>query len=186
VIFLYALISLASDFLLSSALRSYGSVIISSFAICEYIVFSTLFYFCISNKNFKKFILFISFIDLAIELVLVFTHVVNFDFWVALITATLILVYSIFFFYEQLNSSEIIIIYKSYKFWIVIGCIIYLSGTLFLFLYTSDLKDKQTNGLWAINIVFEIVKNACFSIALVIAAKNKQNVLVAQYNDTNM
>jgi hypothetical protein len=81
---------------------------------------------------------------------------------------------------------ETLMIYQSYTFWIATGCIIYLAGTLFLFLYTSDIKDKQTNSLWVIDIVFEIIKNIFFSIAFIIGKNSKQNIAPAGYDDTNM
>lgn len=173
VIFLYVLTSLISIFLLG-AFKNHSSLIISIFAMVEFSFFSAFFYLVIISKKIKALIIMISGLALCAEIVLLYFDKENFDFWVALITAVLIVAYSISYFYEQLNSPETLIIYQSYTFWIVVGCIIYLSGTLFLFLYTSDLKNKQSSSLWAINISFEIVKNVFFSIAFIIARKIKQ------------
>jgi hypothetical protein len=185
VIFLYVLISLISDFLLG-VFKSNASLIISAFAICEYAFFSAFFFLCIQNKKFKTLIVVISALNLSIALFLFYSQKINFDFWAALVTAILIVIYSIFFFYEQVNSPQALIIYQSYIFWIVVGCIIYLSGTLFLFLYTSDVKDRQNSSLWIINVAFEIVKNVCFSIAFIIARNDNRNIATQNFNDTNI
>jgi hypothetical protein len=185
VIFFYVLVSFFSIFLLG-AFQKNGSLIISISAVIEYAFFSTFFYICIQNKKFKKLIILISALTLSFEFFLFLTSKSNLDFWITIITAVVIVFYSIFFFYEQVNSPETLFIYQSYNFWIVVGCIIYLSGTLFLFLYTADLPDKQRSSLWSINIVFELVKNVFFSIAFIVARNNKQNMIDAESYDTNM
>ena len=184
-IFLYVLISLISDFLLG-VFKSHASSIISAFAICEYAFFSAFFYLVIQNKKFKALIVVVSALNLCLALFLFYSQKVNFDFWAALITAILIVIYSIFFFYEQVDSPQALIIYQSYIFWIVVGCIIYLSGTLFLFLYTSDVKDRQNSSLWIINVAFEIVKNVCFSIAFIIARNDNRNLATQDLDDPTM
>jgi hypothetical protein len=185
VVFFYVLISLLSN-ILFSALQNHASLILSLSAIIEYAFFSAFFYFCIRDLRFRKLILFIFLITLSTELFLLYQQKANFDFWVTLTTAILILVYCIFFFYEEISLPRTLIIYQSYNFWIATGCIIYLAGTLFLFLYTSDLKDKQKSSLWFIDIVFEIVKNIFFSIAFLIGKHGKQNIAIRQFDDTNM
>ena len=185
VIFLYVLTSLIFNFLLG-AFQSKASSIIGIFAIIEYSFFSTFFYLCIRNEKFKKLILIVFAISLGVELLLFYSPKVNIGFWTPLIVAILIVIYSVFFFYEEVNSPKTLFIYQSYNFWIVVGCIIYVSGTLFLFLYTSDIQDKQKNSLWSINIVFEIVKNIFFSIAFIVARNNKQNTIEQDSYDTNM
>ncbi len=186
VFFFYVVLSFAS-IIISGIFKSHQSIIISVFAICEFAFFSALLYLCIKNKKVKKIIFIVAILNLLIEIVLFYSLKSNFDFWAALLNAILIVIYSIYFFYEQINSQEAQVIYKSHQFWLVAGCIIYLSGTLFLFLYTAELKDKETSSLWIINIAFEIVKNISFSIAFILARNSSKQNLAMQYsNDTNM
>lgn len=184
VIFLYALSSLISIFFLG-AFKNYASLIISIFAMIEYVFFATFFYLCIRNNKFKTFIIIISILNLSLDVFLFYSPKANFDFWDTLITTILIVIYCIFFFYEQLNSPQYLFIYQSYTFWVVVGCLIYLSGTLFLFLYTSDIKNKERSPLWNINIVFEIVKNLFFSIAFIVAKKNNNKAATQNFDNTN-
>jgi hypothetical protein len=185
VIFLYVLVSTISNGILGR-LKNYAALIISIFAIFEFIIFSMYFYLSIQNKKAKKIILTISTLNVVLEFFLFYFYRQHFDFWVALMNTVIVVFYAILFFYEQINEPQPMILYQSYKFWIAVGCIIYLSGTLFLFLYTSDLKDKQTSSLWFINIAFEVVKNVCFSIAFIIAGKKKQNTLASELGNTNI
>jgi len=188
VVFLYAVTSLASVFLLGAFQNDANdtALIFSISAMAEYVFFAILLYLCIRNKKFKNLIIVASVLALGIDLFLFRSPKSNSIFWPTLITAVLIVLYSIFFFYEQVNSPQSLLIYQSYQFWIVVGCIIYLSGTLFLFLITSDIQDKQKNSLWIINVLFEIVKNVFFSIALIVASNNKQNIISPDFDDTNI
>ncbi len=185
VIFYYVVLSLISVLILG-AFKNYANQMISIFAICECIFFSTLLYLCIKSRTFKMIVLITSIVTLITEAILFSVLKSNFDFWVALLNAIPIVIYSIFYFYEQINSLQASAIYESYKFWLVTGCIIYLSGTLFLFLYTSDLKDKAKSSWWEINIAFEIIKNICFSVAFAIARKNKEIEMSEDFGNTNM
>jgi hypothetical protein len=184
VIFLYALFSLISDYLMG-AFKTQSESIISVFALCEFAFFSVLLYLCIKNKTFRKIIIAISAANLCFEFYLLYTNKPNFVFWVALTTAVLIVIYSIFFFYEEINSTENLLIYQSYRFWMILGCIIYLSGTLFLFLLTADNKDKQHSPFYIINILFEIIKNVFFSISFIVARNNRQSEFSEGFDDTN-
>jgi len=185
VVFFYVLVSLLIN-ILFSFFQNHAPLILSLSAIIEYAFFSAFFYYCIRSHSFRRVALVISLITMGIEFYLLYLHKPNFDFWVTLTTAILILVYCIYFFYEEINKPRTLIIYQSYNFWVATGCIIYLAGTLFLFLYTSDLKDKQRSSLWFIDIVFEIVKNVFFSIAFIIGKKGEQNLAIGPFDDTNM
>ena len=186
VVFFYVLASCAS-IILMGAFKNYQIKIISVFEIIEFALFSGFYFFFIQSVKFKRFIVVVSSLNLILDLILFFSLRLNFDFWATLTTAIIIVIYSIFFFSEQVNSPVVLAIYQSYAFWIVVGCIVYIMGTFLLFLYTSDLKDKDNSPLWIINIAFEIIKNICFSIAFLVAGNNnKHNILAQNFNDTNM
>jgi hypothetical protein len=179
------LVSLITNILLV-VFQTHASLVISISAIIEYAFFSIFFYFCIRKKSFKKIIIIISVLTLITELFFLYQQKPKFDFGVTLTTTILIVIYCIFFFYEEMNSPQTLLIYQSYDFWIAAGCIIYLAGTLFLFLYTSDIKDKQKNSLWVIDVVFEIIKNISFSVAFIIGKNSKKITAPADFDDTNM
>jgi len=186
VIFFYLLILFFSNFLIG-AFHNRASLIVSVSAMIEYASFSIFFLLSIQNKTLKNSIFVASIIFLSFELFLLYFNNVNFDFWAALFSTILIVIFSIFFFYEQINSVNTnLIIYNSYQFWIVVGCIIYLTGTLFFFLYTSNMKDRSLSPIWGINFVFEIIKNICFSIAFIVAKNNIRKIATQNLEDTNV
>ena len=186
VVFFYVLASGVSIILMGT-FKNYQLQIISIFEIIEFALFSTFYFFFIQSVKFKRFIVIVSSVNLILDLVLFFSQRLHFDFWATLSTAVIIVVYSIAFFTEQVNSPVILAIYQSYDFWIVVGCIVYIMGTFLLFLYTSDLKDKDNSPLWVINITFEIIKNICFSIGFLVAGNNnKHNILARNFDDTNL
>ena len=157
------------------------------FAFFEFVLFSILFFLVIKNKRTRDIILSISAFNLLFLIFIVLFFKSKFDFCSTLSNTLIIFVYSIIFFYSEINSPRTLIIYQSSQFWIVLGCVIFYSGTLFVFLYTSDMKDKMLNSLWnSINLTFEIAKNICFSIAFIVARKNTQNILASDFDDTNM
>ena len=185
VVFFYVLLSLVFNIVLPS-FKSNASLIFNISEIIEFLFFSAFFYFAIRNIRIKQLIIIISSITFLTELSLLFLQKSKFDFWVTLITTILILIYCIVFFYEEMNSPQTLLIYQSYNFWIATGSIIYLAGTLFLFLYTADIKDKQNNSLWNIDIVFEIIKNISFSIAIIIGRNGKKNIASSDFDNTNL
>jgi hypothetical protein len=84
------------------------------------------------------------------------------------VEAILIIVYCIFFLYEQIKNPNSFYIYRSKKFWITIGLLLYFSSTLFLFIYAANLTKQEYLAYWAINDIFNILKNILFSISFLI------------------
>lgn len=96
---------------------------------------------------------------------------------VAIIAITVI-VYSIFYFYEQLTKPTIgnqLFLYNTPSFWIVIAFLIYFSGTFFLYIYSQN-KDLSTDNDFKtqyaiINSIFILLENILLGIAMLV--KNK-------------
>ncbi len=171
-IFFYALWSFLANFLLSFA-REQAPMVLSFSAIIEFVFFSIVFFLIVRSKIVKRLIVIFCVAGVIAEVILLFMRISNFDFWAALTTCVLCLTYSIVFFYEQVNAPEALMIYQTYRFWIVLGCIVYLSGTLFVFMITSGLKDKEHSAYWNLDIVFEIVKYVFFAIGFLVAQSNR-------------
>jgi len=88
-----------------------------------------------------------------------------FDSLTATVEAVFIILFSILFFYEQLNNPEITFVYDTKDFWIVVAFLIYLSGTLFLYISTDILSTRQRNDVWNINQFANIIKNLLLGLA---------------------
>jgi len=186
VVFFYIL-SFFLSFFVINIFKNHLAAISTIFNLFQFCIFSILFITCIPNRKSKIFITALSTLNLLFLLIIHFQLKSKFEFVSILTDSLLIFIYTLMFFYNEMNSSNNYIIYTSHKFWIVLACVIFYAGTLFVFLYTSDMKDKMYSALWnVVNLIFEIVKNTCFSIAFLLARKPKQNILAAEYDDTNM
>jgi hypothetical protein len=83
-----------------------------------------------------------------------------------------ILMVSFYFLYEQMNDSTIFFIYNKYSFWIVLGMVIYLAGTFFIFIFANQLSLKELHKYWFITNIFSILKWMFFSIAIIIFSRS--------------
>jgi len=74
----------------------------------------------------------------------------------------------VLYFYEQISKPDTLFIYLLKSFWIILGIIIYVTGTLFVFIYIDSLPAAEQNKYWVINLIFNTTKNFLFAIALII------------------
>src|SRR6185369_13387966 len=87
----------------------------------------------------------------------------------------LILVFTFYFFYEQLKES-VTPIYDQFFFWIAIGIIIYLCGSFFMYILGNDIPRKQLEEYWFITFIFETVKNLFFVASGLVFLKQSKSL----------
>ncbi len=182
VILFYCIFSFSNDsiILYRDSNKQSVSLNLYIFTILEYLCFSFILFRFIRSSIFRWIIIFLSigFIVFCMYYML-FNPLKSFDSYQASIESILIIAYSIFYLYEEINKPQVSVIYASYKFWLVIG-MMYLAGTLFLFIYASDLSDTEREEYWIINVLANVVKNLFFSIAFLINAKGTVNEISIQ------
>ena len=140
--------------------------LLSVFTLVEYSVFSYVLYSVITNRMFRAIILIASAIFFVFSIYYFLTLGNNtFDSLPASIEAILIVVYSIFYLFDQMNKPQVIFIYQEPHFWFVVAFIIYFSGTLFLFIQASNLTKEVRDNFWKINLFSLMIKNILFAIA---------------------
>jgi uncharacterized Tic20 family protein len=91
------------------------------------------------------------------------------------IEAILILIFSFYYLYEQMKDTETLFVYSRYTFWIVLGMMLYLAGSFFIYIYASQLPPNQVGKYWIFTNIFSILKNIIFAIAIFINASEKAN-----------
>jgi hypothetical protein len=100
------------------------------------------------------------------------------------IESILIIVYSFYFFFEQLKKTETLI-YENFFFWVSIGMILYLSGTFCIYLLSNTMSSKELHEYWFITYVFDIIKNTFFVISLLIyisgVNRSKKRQIIGNY-----
>jgi len=168
VILLYVIISFLTDFsfVVFHPPTAFAFFIFSLFTVLEYSFFTAFIYLNFKKKIFKTILLVLSICFIAF-CAISYNNAKGyyFDSLPASIESIFIIIFCVLFFYEQINNPDISFIYSSKKFWIVTAFLVYLSGTLFLFIYTSNLSIKEQAFYWPINFVFNILKNLIIALS---------------------
>ncbi len=176
VVFLYTLLSFSTDiafFIAKSKVAHFR--ILYSFTIIEYTFFSIFLYLNLKSSIIKRFLLLGSLFFYFFALYSIAkTTDYKFDSLSASVESTLIILYSILFFFEQLKSPENTFIYSSKNFWITVAILVYLAATLFLFISSAYISDEERKAYWPINHVANIIKNILISFAFILKTKGKQ------------
>lgn len=141
----------------------------------EYSAFAAFIYFNIKRARFKKIILYTSIIFIVFSSV--YDIVTNFQFVDSIpigIETLLILLFSFYYLYEQANDTSSLFIYSKYQFWVVIGMLIYLAGSFFIYIFASQLSENLLRQYWNLTNVFYTLMNLFFVIAIIIFNRNSR------------
>ncbi|HEY4107492.1 MAG TPA: hypothetical protein VGM48_00680 [Puia sp.] len=139
-----------------------------AFTIVEFTLFSLFFYLSLHEKKFR----YIPIIGALLFYGIAISNFAGksehiFDSLPASVEAILVISYCILLLYEQIRDPNIIFVYNTKKFWIIIAFFLYFSSTLFLFIYAGSLSEQQRSNYWVINNFFEILKNILFCISFI-------------------
>jgi hypothetical protein len=147
----------------------------SSYTFFEYLFFAYFFLQVIKNPRFKKIISIVSIIfSVFLILYAYLGKVKGIDSLPIGIETILILVFSFYFLFEQLNDTTNLFIYSKYTFWIILGMLLYLAGSFFIYIYASQLNQEEILKYWIFTNIFSIIKNILFVIALAVHANQSQ------------
>ena len=91
------------------------------------------------------------------------------------IETILILLFSFYYLYEQMNDTETLFIYSKYQFWVIIGFMLYLAGSFFIYIFAN--QTKEALNYWYFTNIFSILKNIFFSVAVFIYTKQRSTSL---------
>jgi hypothetical protein len=142
------------------------------YTLLEYGTFASLLLINIQDKKIKIFGFAIS--VLFTVFLFVFTFVIRYKKFdsIPIAAETLVLlVLAFYFFYEQFKDPSALYIYTHYCFWLAIGILIYLCGSLFIYVYGDQMTSKEINQFWFFTYIVEIIKNILFSIAVIIYSR---------------
>lgn len=89
----------------------------------------------------------------------------------------LIFIYSIFFFYNELSKPQVLFIYNTPEFWIILGMLIYLSGSFFIFSFADKISNEDVETFWSLTLIFNALKNLFFSVGFTIKDTRKNEFL---------
>ncbi len=173
---IYAFLSLSVNLIVEVAkIQNLNYILYSFFTFCEYTLFAYLLWSNISELPIKKAITYIS-IGFTIFLIFYYTTTKprSIDSIPIGFETILILIYSFYWFYEQMKDTNNLFIYNKFQFWIFTGIMIYLAGSFFIYIFANQVDRKELTQYWFLTNVFAIIKSIFFAAAIFINY-NKQN-----------
>lgn len=174
VILFYCIYSLVNDKLLLYLENRPNSenialFLLSLFTIVEYAAFSLIIYEFLRNKTFKKIILYSLPLFVGCFIILFIQSIsANIDSISITVEYIAIIIFTLFYFFDEINEPKNTFIYSTSSFWAITGILIYSAGTFFLFLYSDSLTKAEFERFSFINYVFTFIKNACFAVSVTI------------------
>lgn len=159
--------------------------LLSTYTIIEYILLSTYLYILFRKKLLKRVLIIFSifFLIISIGNLIFINHLAPGEIdSIPLAVSSLILISgSIIYFFESIQNPDVTFIYSKPSFWVVVGIMIYFSGTFFLFLQYENLSEIDKENFWIINMICFILKNIFFSISFILKPENQQISNVDDY-----
>lgn len=147
-----------------------------AFTVVEYSFVCYFIYIILPSNSIKKLVPFvwIGFILFAIIDILYISTNREFDSFTIGIESIIIFTLCISYLITQLKSSNSLIIYTSFNFWVVITFLIYFCGTFFLYILTQNLGGQPAfqRQYFIINISFNILKNILLCVAMTMKLDN--------------
>jgi hypothetical protein len=172
VVFVYVVLSFLTDFTLSALPKDAPSkfFLFSFFTVMEYTFFSLFLYLSFKSKRIKQVIAFAAPVFFLLVLYFVFNKNKSNDFDAipATMESTLIIIFCVCFFFEQIRDMEVSFIYSSKTFWIIVAILIYMSATFFLFISAQYFTQEERKAYWFINSISNVIKNILLAIAFII------------------
>jgi hypothetical protein len=145
----------------------------ASFTFFEFLFFSYFFYLQIRSKTFKKYMIVSS--TLFCLFIVIYYLTVKFSRIDSLpigIETIFIIIFSFYYLYEELNNTTTLFIYTKPAFWIILGMVLYLSGSFFIYIASGYYSKDIVGRYWFVTNILTVIKNIFFCIAIISHAKN--------------
>ncbi|MCS3802048.1 FlaA1/EpsC-like NDP-sugar epimerase [Chitinophagaceae bacterium OAS944] len=139
---------------------------LSTYTLVEFFLFSFFIWLIIDNRQFKKVIAAVSTLFIIFICYYFFTTKWNFfDSVPVACESILIFTFSLYYLFEQINKPRVLFIYNTSMFWIILGFLVYLAGSFFIYTFADNLDRDDRVKFWFIPFIFNTIKNIFFSIA---------------------
>lgn len=151
-------------------------ILLTIYTLLEYTFFAWFLLLQIKSKSFRKGIL-ISMVAFAVFSFVYFSFVkyISIDTVPIGVETILILIFSFFYLYEQMNEPSSLFIYNKYPFWVIAGIMLYLAGSLFIYIFAYQVEPGVLHQYWLLTNVVTIIRNILVIIAILIYVKQLKN-----------
>lgn len=154
----------------------------SGFTIVEFTIISWFAYISLQGRILKFIPLLGALIFYPVAIVYFTRNQGTFDSIPASVEAILIISYCILLLYEQINDPNVIFVYNTKIFWVIVAFFLYFSSTLFLFLYARNFTQSEHDKYWPINNFFEFLKNILLSVSFIMKKSNRDQYPIDKLN----
>jgi hypothetical protein len=179
VIFFYVIFSFLEDiflFIIHLNSKRPNLDFLLLFTLIDYAFVFAIFQLLLTSKVLKTVLTVISLLFAAYSVLLfLFANNTNAYTTTSPIESIIVLIFCIFFLFEQLNKPEELFVYSSPGFWVVLGFLVFASGTLFLDIFRIiDFAEAQK--WWVINNMCNIFLNCLIALAFIINYRNAKSM----------
>jgi hypothetical protein len=178
VIFLFCLVSIFFDFFLSFSKQAidHRYFIWNIFSIVEYLFIGYFFYIILDYRLIRVLIWVFSLFYLLYFLFYLKFELTKFDSQLSAVESVLFLILSLVYFMNIMKPTvEPAKNIFTPVFLIVVGLLLFVSSTLFLFVVTSYLSEKEMAQFWIINTYANILTSFIFSAAFLLLYIQKKS-----------
>lgn len=177
VIFFYCLfVALNDNFLLKALPVDNLQYLYTAFTMFELLAFTFFLWYNTKSRLFKKVVAFASIAF--IIFIGVYSTNASFkkiDSMPIGVETILVICFSVFYLYEQVNKNLNMesdrMVYNTPEFWVIIGFLIYLAGSFFIYIYANHVPIAALKQFWFVTYIFAILKNIFIAIAFLVQIK---------------
>jgi hypothetical protein len=140
-------------------------IVLRLFNILEYSIIALFIHYVLKAPLFKKIVLYSIPLFILYGIVDYFANDrFQFNNHTNIVSALLLIVFIVYFFYEKMNTVVLYPLYQSIYFWICVGLFLYFTGSFFFFIFsTSDVDKILMKSIYALVV---ITKNILLCISL--------------------
>jgi hypothetical protein len=163
----------SSHYFLDSQTREF---IYPFFTVCEFTFFAFFLHAQLKSKRVKTLIFLATILFILFAFAEVFIiRLSGLDSVLIGVESIIIIVFSFYYLYEQMNDVSEQFIYNKYHFWITVGLMIYLGGSFFIYLFANQVDKQVLQQWWVITVFLYMVKNIFYLIGISIYIKQNRN-----------
>ena len=172
----YFIADIGLNYAILHAPTNWDRILFTLYTLVEYSFFASFLWCHIKSKALKKGIV-VSMVAFAVFTFIYFSSVkyISIDTVPIGVETILILLFSFYYLYEQMNDPSSLFIYNKYPFWIIAGMMLYLAGSLFIYIFAYQVDPGVLHQYWLLTNVVTIIRNILVIIAILIYVKQQKN-----------
>jgi hypothetical protein len=149
------------------------------FTLVEGLCFMSIFWLIVQNAFAKKALVLLAFLFIGVSLYdYSQSKAESFDSVPTVLECLILIAFSIFYFFEQMRDTSSLFIYNTPNFWLVVGVMIFFSGSFFVFIYAqSNAHLPGFNSTFKLIMgISSLIQNILFLIAFIIAKNESKTI----------